>query len=244
MKIITAITELLMLFPGFGRVHAERVIGTEEGIEDSDTVDSYEKTSRMLPFRLLRKLAVCRLKKLKPKGMMADLGCGPGYITGEIARALPKLKITALDISEEMLERARKNLSAPDIRNRITYQPGDIFELPFGNNSLDFVVSTFSLHHWDDPQKGFSEIHRVLKKGGGFMVFDIRRDSPRLFYLILKFAQKFILPQQLVEKDEPTSSVKASYTPEEAGGFLKDLPFGEVRATGGIFWLFVTGRKI
>lgn len=235
---------IILLLAGLRRVRSEREVGPEEGIEDDATVQSYEKVSRMLPFKMLRLLAVRRLKKMKPEGVMADIGCGPGYFTAEMTRAVPGVTVTAVDIADEMLVRARKNLSSPDIADRISFKKGDIHQLPFDDNSLDFVVSTFSLHHWANPPVAFREIHRVLKPQGQFLVFDTRRDSPWLYYIGLKIAQKFILPPQLKEKNEPTSSVKASYTPEEVNGFCDSIPLSELSINRGIFWLFLSGRKV
>ena len=241
---ITAFVAIIvLLLICLHRVRSERVVGPEEGIEDDATVDSYEKVSRMLPFKILRILAIRRLKKMDPRGLLADIGCGPGYFTGDMARALPDVTITAVDIADEMLVRARRNLSSPDIADRINYQQGDIHALPFEDNSLDFVVSTFSLHHWAEPPRAFREIHRVLKPQGQFLIFDTRRDSPWLYYQALKLAQKFILPSQLQEKNEPTSSVMASYAPEEAVDFCEGIPFSGLSANPGFFWLFVSGYK-
>jgi ubiquinone/menaquinone biosynthesis C-methylase UbiE len=242
-SIISIIIRIILFTIGLRRVQSERVIGPEEGIEDEATVRSYEKVSRMLPFKILRMLAIRRLKKMQPQGLMADIGCGPGYFTAEMTRAVSGVNVIAVDIADEMLVRAKKNLSSPDIADRISYKQGDIHELPFDGNALDFVVSTFSLHHWADPPVAFREIHRVLKPRGQFLVYDTRRDSPWLYYQVLKLAQKFILPSQLNEKNEPTSSVKASYTPEEATSFFDDIPFSELSVKPGFFWLFVSGRK-
>jgi ubiquinone/menaquinone biosynthesis C-methylase UbiE len=241
--IITIIVRIILLIPGMRRVRSGRVVGPEEGIEDEATVRSYEKVNRMPPFRFLRMMVVRRLKKMNPGGTLADIGCGPGYFTADLARAFSDLKIIAVDISDEMLARAAENLSHPDFSDRITYKQGDIHALPFGDSSLDFVISTLSLHHWADPPRAFREIHRVLKPGGKFLVFDTRRDSPLMVYHTLKIAQKFILPSQLKEKNEPTSSVMASYTPEEAAGFFEGISFDDLLVKPGFFWLFAIGSK-
>lgn len=243
MGIFRTVTEILMVFPGLGRARYKRAVGPEEGIEDEATASSYEQVNSMLPSRLLRKLAVSRLKKMSPRGVMVDLGCGPGFFTADAAEALPKVNIIALDISKAMLERAEKHLGNRGLKNRVRFQQGDIMKLPFDDDSLDFVISTLSLHHWAKPKKAFFEIYRVLKPGGGFMVFDTRRDAPRMLCYGLKFLQRFVYPTQLREKNEPTSSIRASYRPGEALRLAAGTPFSDVRVTGGIFWLFITGEK-
>lgn len=241
---ITAIIiRIILLILGLRRVRSERVVGPEEGIEDAETIDSYERISHWLPFIMLRKLAVRKLKKLSPRGLLADIGCGPGYFTGDVARSFPQTDIIAVDISEEMLRRAESNLSQKGYGKRISYRQGDIHQLPFEDNSLDFVISTLSLHHWSDPSTAFTEIHRVLKPQGKFLVFDTRRDSPWLFYRVLKLGQLTILPSQLKEKNEPTTSIMASYTPAEVRRLLAPTPLTETTVDPGFFWLFASGQK-
>jgi ubiquinone/menaquinone biosynthesis C-methylase UbiE len=241
--IITIVIRIILFIPGMRRVRSGRVIGPEEGIEDEATVSSYEKVNRMPPFKFLRMMVIRRMKKMNPVGILADIGCGPGYFTADAARAFPDLTIIAVDISDEMLARAAENLSRPDFADRTTYKRGDIHSLPFEDNSLDFIVSTLSLHHWADPPQAFREIYRVLKPRGKFLVFDTRRDSPVMVYHTLKLAQKFILPSQLKEKNEPTSSVMASYTPEEASSVFEETPFDDPLVKPGLFWIFITGVK-
>jgi ubiquinone/menaquinone biosynthesis C-methylase UbiE len=237
------VLRIILLIPGLRRVKKERIIGPEESIEDEETVRAYDKISRWPQFKMLRKLAIRRLKKLEPRGLLADIGCGPGYFTLDTARAFPRLDIVGLDISEEMLQKAEKTLSALPSGSKITFRQGDIHELPFKDNSLDFAVSTLSMHHWAEPAKALGEIYRVLKPQGQFLIFDTRRDSPRLLYHLLKFAQKFILPPRLKEINEPTSSILASYTPAEVTQLLAGTPFKDWTVKPGFFWLFVFGRK-
>ena len=51
---------------------------------------------------------------------------------------------------------------------------GDVVTLPFADGSVDLVVSTLSLHHWDDPAAGLDEIVRVLAPGGQAWIYDFR----------------------------------------------------------------------
>jgi SAM-dependent methyltransferase len=91
--------------------------------------------------------------------------------------------------------------------------------LPFPDGNLDFVVSTLSLHHWPNPAQAFQEIYRVLKPGGQFLVFDLRRDARRFIYGIARFATAVVVPLAIRRIGEPFGSFLAAYTPGEARGF-------------------------
>jgi ubiquinone/menaquinone biosynthesis C-methylase UbiE len=179
----------------------------------------------------------------KPKGIIIDIGCGPGYLVKVIAKSSPHLRIVGVDISEEMLKTARSNLYSSDLNKRIQYRQGDVQGLPFGNNTIDFVVSTFSLHHWSNPDEALQEIYRVLKYQGQFLIFDLRRDCRRLFYWLLRFLTKFIVPAPLRNIGEPLGSAISSYTLTEADAILLKSPFQQWETKSGIGWMFVWGCK-
>jgi ubiquinone/menaquinone biosynthesis C-methylase UbiE len=234
---------LVVLVTGGRRLNTTRHIGPEEGIEDIEVARGYDKISQWPQFRMLRRLIISELRSYHPQGTLVDIGCGPGYLIADILRAFPQLSVIGVDIAEEMLQRAADNLSALGFGERSSFRQGDIHELPFGNGSVDFVVSTLSLHHWSEPTKAVSEVHRVLKPGSRFLLFDLRRDSPRLFYWAMRFAQKFVLPAAMSSINEPTSSVLASYTSAELRQILSGTPFKDWSLKQGIFWSFVAGKK-
>ena len=176
-------------------------------------------------------------------GILVDVGCGTGYFIETIARSFPNLCLVGVDISEEMVQEASKNLSSLRIANQLSFRQGDIQELPFENSSLDFIVSTLSLHHWAEPKQAIQEINRILKPGGQFLIFDLRRDSRRIFYWLLRFAQTFILPSAIRRVNEPTSSVLSTYTPVELKGIISQTPFQRWSLKPGFGWLFIWGWK-
>ncbi len=65
------------------------------------------------------------------------------------------------------------------------------------------VVSTLSLHHWQDPIMVFNEVSRVLRDGGSFLVFDLRRDMIAPAYLLIWFATHVVVPKGLKKAREP-----------------------------------------
>ena len=214
-----------------------------EGIEDNAVVEAYDRISRWPQFKLIRLIILNKLKKYHPEGSVADIGCGPGYLIAAMGKSLPHLSIIGIDISEEILDKARRNLAAKGLNEKVTFRLGDIQKLPVEPDSLDFAVSTLSLHHWSRPGEAIEELFRVLKPGGQFLIFDVRRDSPRLMYWIMRFAQAVVLPTALSRANEPTSSFLAGYTPAEVDSILSSTPFKKYTIDPGLFWTFTWGQK-
>ena len=132
-----------------------------------------------IPAKLLHKpeykLAQVIAEKIKG-GIIVDLGSGTGYLSIEIAKIAPDVMIYGIDLSKKMIDISRSH--AKGIEN-VRFELGNAAKLPFDNNSVDFIVSTGSLHHWKYPAKVFDECYRVLKQGGEGWIFDGYPDFPR-----------------------------------------------------------------
>lgn len=89
-----------------------------------------------------------------------DVGCSSAVLTAEIAKVLPKSKVTGLDSYKEAVVFARKKYP------HISFVVADAHRIPFKNKVFDIVVCTETLEHVLDPKLVLSEIKRVLKKDG------------------------------------------------------------------------------
>lgn len=116
------------------------------------------------------------------------------------------------------------------------------YEIPFPDQSLDLVISTLSLHHWRDPVKVLNEIARVLKPGGAFYIFDLRRDMALPFYLLIWFATQFVVPAALHRIHEPMSSRNASYTVPEVAVLARQSGLRGGQVTAGPLWVALEGK--
>ena len=191
--IILEIAALVILLLVFIKVQPVRKPSLE-GIEDVRAAQAYDRISKWPQFRALRRLIVRELRRHRPTGILADIGCGPGLLTMLIARKFPQLRVVGLDTSQEMIKNANKNAISLGFEERVVFREGNIRSLPLPDHTLDFAMSTMSLHHWSEPERGLSEIHRVLKPGGQVLLFDMRRDSRIFFYMLMKFATAIIMP--------------------------------------------------
>jgi len=240
--IIGVIFALLLIF-GLPRKSSLR-IPNEEGIFDQDVADAFQKFTNYYFFRRLHNKVVKQLKKMNPSGKLVDIGCGAGNVLVKIAKVLPHLDLHGVDMSIEILELARNKAKNEGVKNRIEFKPGSGENLPFEDNSLDFIISTLSLHHWLDPLRVFNEIERVLKEDGVFLVFDFRRDARKFFHGFLKFVTKVIVPKPLKRINEPYGSISAAYTPTEFRTILEKTRFKNIHFKGYYAWMLISNKII
>jgi SAM-dependent methyltransferase len=107
-------------------------------------------------------------------GRVLDVGCGPGHLANRLTRD-HGLDVTGLDLDPAMIERARANAErAVTAEHRPAFVVGGVAALPFPNASFDLVVSTLSMHHWEDATAGQAEIDRVLRPGGRALIWDVQ----------------------------------------------------------------------
>jgi SAM-dependent methyltransferase len=94
-----------------------------------------------------------------------DLGCGPGQLTVEVAKAAG-LEVTGLDYEPEVIDIATQYAKECGLASRTHWVAADVHALPFPDNSFDVVMSRGSIFFWRDQAMALREIMRVLKPGG------------------------------------------------------------------------------
>jgi demethylmenaquinone methyltransferase/2-methoxy-6-polyprenyl-1,4-benzoquinol methylase len=99
--------------------------------------------------------------------LVLDACCGTGDLA--IADARAGGRVTGLDFSERMLERAR--LKAPEF----DWVSGDLLELPFPDASFDAATVGFGVRNVDDLERALRELRRVLRHGGRLGILEITR---------------------------------------------------------------------
>ena len=136
--------------------------------------------------------------KIKDKSKtrhLLDLGGG----TGELVNSLPEsLKITVVDSSEAMLKKGKKK----DFSQEVKHVLANGADLPFADNSFDYLTISDALHHFYEVEAALSESARVLKPGGKFYILEF--DPSTFFTKTIIFFEKlagepvnFYMPKKL-----------------------------------------------
>ena len=105
--------------------------------------------------------------QLEPTENVLDVGCGNGWLCRLIAGRVPKGRVVGMDVSDEMVGRARQ---ASVGLGHVMFVVGGVDEIPWEDNFFTRVISVESAYYWPDPARGFREIFRVLRPGGSTWV--------------------------------------------------------------------------
>jgi SAM-dependent methyltransferase len=106
------------------------------------------------------------LKHCEPqKGFWIDLGAGKGQVAIPLIEASDN-PIVMLDPNAQAVSEGLETAREKGLEDRLSAVVGVAEDMPFPDNSVDFVASRGSIFFWDDPVKGLEEVHRVLRPGG------------------------------------------------------------------------------
>jgi SAM-dependent methyltransferase len=101
----------------------------------------------------------------QPGMRILDAGSGSGSMAREIAKAVPGSVVVGIDLRDKYVDYARRRAEAEGLRN-LTFEAGDVRELPFADSAFDIVWTKYLLQWVADPMRAMREFARVLKPGG------------------------------------------------------------------------------
>ncbi len=182
---------------------------------------SYDGLNRVISLGIdvsWRKKVVKLIGEKKPQHIL-DIATG----TGDLALMMAKLKptkIIGLDISKGMLEVGKQKIAKVNLSDTIEMVVGDSENIPYEDNTFDAITVSFGVRNFENLDKGLTEILRVLKPNGKFVILETSNPTKFPFKQGYKFYTNYILPiiGKLFSKDK----VAYSYLSESANSF----PFG------------------
>jgi ubiquinone/menaquinone biosynthesis C-methylase UbiE len=139
----------------------------------------YNSTRRADPF-LTEKL----FSLLSPQKDFSclDIGCGTGNYTIALASG-DEYSFYGVEPSRVMLETAKQKSNAVFWVNAVAE------DLPFEDEFFDAALASLTIHHWENLEKGFAEVYRILKKGGRFVLFTSFPEQMKTYWLNHYFPQ-------------------------------------------------------
>jgi demethylmenaquinone methyltransferase/2-methoxy-6-polyprenyl-1,4-benzoquinol methylase len=220
-----------------------------------DTISgNYDGLNRVISFGtdIKWRKKVLSIVQAKNPTTILDIATG----TGDLAILLSKTKaekIIGLDISAGMLEVGKKKIVQKKLDNRIEMILGDSENLPFEDNSIDAITVAFGIRNFENLEKGLSEIVRVLKPNGVFVILETSVPQKFPFKQGYQFYTSNILPLigRLFSKDNSAYaylSESASVFPfgEELNNILRKIGFIEVKAlpqTFGVATIYSASKQ-
>jgi len=214
----------------------------------------YDLLNHTLSFgidHLWRKRAIKELKKYRPKDIL-DLATGTADFAIAAAAVKPS-KIDGVDISAGMLEVGRQKIKSKRLEKLITLRLADGESLPYSANSFDAVTIAFGIRNYEHPERGLSEMHRILRTDGAVFVLEFSKPQHFPVKQLYQFYFKNILP--LIGRMVSSDQSAYSYLPESVDKFphgedflsmLRTAGFKNCRAiplTAGIASLYIGEKK-
>ncbi|MFA5877942.1 MAG: arsenite methyltransferase [Candidatus Staskawiczbacteria bacterium] len=149
--------------------------------------------------------------RIKEGDTVLDLGSGAGIDAILAAKKVgSKGKVIGVDMTEEMIEKAKANAKKQNISN-VEFLLGEIENLPLADNSVDTIITNCVINLTPDKAKTFSEAYRVLKPGGRIYLSDI------------------VLLEELTEKQRNDKDLLSGCV---AGALLKDDYLNKIKGAG------------
>jgi demethylmenaquinone methyltransferase/2-methoxy-6-polyprenyl-1,4-benzoquinol methylase len=183
----------------------------------------YDGLNRVISFGIdqkWRKKVTQIVGSISPSNIL-DIATGTGDLAIMFAENIEKTSITGLDISQGMLNIGKQKVATKGLENRINLVIGDSEKLPFEDNSFDAITVSFGVRNFESLETGLSEILRVLKPQGKFVILETSIPTKFPFRQGYQFYSNILLPLigKLFSKDKKAYG----YLSESAANF----PYGE-----------------
>jgi demethylmenaquinone methyltransferase/2-methoxy-6-polyprenyl-1,4-benzoquinol methylase len=171
-------------------------------------------------------------------GGTADLSILAGNVIGS------KGRVTLYDFNRAMMEAGRPKVARAALADRIRYVQGDAQEIALASGQLDAVMVGFGIRNLTDPERGFEEMHRVLKPGGKLMCLEFSRPTSAWFRRLYDLHSFVYMPlvMRTLGRSMPSytylpESIRTFPLPDELSDTLERIGFADVtyrRLTNGI----------
>ena len=140
-----------------------------------------------------RRLAVNRLRRIRPTRIL-DVATGTGDFAIQLNDSLHPQHITGIDLSQGMLDEAVRKVKEKGLDKVISFEQGDCMALPMQDGTFDAVTVAFGVRNFENLQRGYQEMARVLRPGGMLCVLELSTPTNRLIRWFYDLYTLHIIP--------------------------------------------------
>ena len=197
--------------------------------------------------RYWRKKAIRRLAAYAPKKIL-DIATGTGDFAIQACQQLPEVQITAVDISEGMMQVGRQKVKEKGLQQHIQFEREDCTALSYPDNTFDAITTAFGIRNFASLDKGLEEMCRVLRPGGQLCILELTQPMSFPMRQLFHIYSHTVLPLygRLISKDTEaysylTKTIEAFPQGERMMNILRQAGFRETafqRLTLGICTLY------
>lgn len=211
---------------------------------------TYDRLNHLMSFDIdkgWRRKAISQLMPY-PHGKMLDIATGTGDFAILAAKILHPESITAVDISEGMMNVGRKKADEEGLSGTVDFRKEDCTAMSFADNTFDAVISAFGIRNFQDLDKGLAEMCRVMKKGGHLSIVELSTPVTFPMKQLFKVYSHLVLPTygKIVSSDRSayeylTKTIEAFPQGEQMTDILLKAGFAKAgfkRLTFGICTMF------
>ncbi|MDD5018824.1 MAG: bifunctional demethylmenaquinone methyltransferase/2-methoxy-6-polyprenyl-1,4-benzoquinol methylase UbiE [Candidatus Omnitrophica bacterium] len=184
-----------------------------------------------------------------PQGSrILDVCTGTADLALSFWKKHPHSRITGIDLSDAMLDIARKKINARRARPQVFLGKADALSLPFEDRSFDATATAFGIRNLSDHRKGLLEMKRVTKNKGHILVLEFVPPKKNLISSLVRFYIKQIIPRAggWISRSPAayahlSSSIMSFLTPERVCGMMKQIGLNDISVrhlNGGIACIY------
>jgi ubiquinone/menaquinone biosynthesis C-methylase UbiE len=170
-----------------------------------------------------RQISVCH-------PLLLDLGSGPGLLSVKLLQQIPEAEVVGIDPLPQMLRLAKENV-LKSYAQAFEVLQGASEKIPLKDDSVDGIVSRFSLPYWSQPEESFREMHRVLKPGGIVVLEELNKEFPGWKLMLLKLRMRVRGASARVANYH-TRAYPQAHTSEEVQRLFTDAGFTILETEG------------
>jgi len=213
----------------------------------NSVADWYDFMNTLLSFGIhyLWKRTAVNMMHLKAGDRVIDVCGGTGDLAVLAGRKIgPKGRVIIYDINKAMMDAGRKKQSVSVFGKKLQFVLGNAESICFPDNSFDAAMVGFGIRNVTRMERGFAEMHRVLKPGGTLMCLEFSKPASPVFRWLYDFYSFHIMPLlgQLIAGSRQAythlpESIRTFPLPDKLSEILENIGFSNVsyrRLTNGI----------